>query len=747
MKLHEDVKRRTLGLGLSLLLILAVALTLCVLLVQQSNRIIREETQRSLSEISEQSSIKINQRVSFNKTMISGISSNLALLKDAPAYREAYVQGAVAQSPFSWVGMVDTSGVLRVPGRGEMDVSQYPVVSEALAGETGVSGFLVPNFDGTMGVLYAAPYKPDGDITGAVAGWVSPDVMQDLLSTSTFDGAGFSHIINQQGDYIVQAGSAVASDEGFFTEMQQQAQMFEGSSIEKMRADMQGGKSGQLQFRLGEDMQEALTYIPLENNRWYLLSVVPTTVYADKVTSFTNLTLLLAAVVFFMFLCLIGAILLINRKNNRRITKMAYEDPVTGGFTSQRFEMAIHARMKDPAPFAFVSLDIRKFKLINDAFGSTRGNLVLKHVHDVIAQHLQDGESVARISSDTFNVLLNSTEQREIAQRLEDITRQINAFNERMDPPYYLTLDCGIFMVDRPQVDIVMMRDRSNAARKSNKQRNNAQHCACVFYNDLDRVQLLREKEMENIMERALENDEFVVYLQPKVSIETGKTVGAEALVCWNNPERGIIYPNDFIPLFERNGFILQLDMYVFEQVCKLLRRWIDEGRKVLPISVNLSRNHLRIPHFLDKYQQIQQRYGVPPAYIEIELTETLVFENLDQLKEVIDQIHAMGFQCSMDDFGSGYSSLNVLKEVPVDVLKLDRGFFTKEGDARGNDVVEAVVGLARKLGMQTVSEGVETNAQVEFLRQVRCDMIQGYVFSRAVPIEAFETMVFVKGM
>ena len=187
------------------------------------------------------------------------------------------------------------------------------------------------------------------------------------------------------------------------------------------------------------------------------------------------------------------------------------------------------------------------------------------------------------------------------------------------------------------------------------------------------------------------------------------------------------------------------MDLYVFEQVCILLRGWLDKGVKPVPISVNMSRAHLAHADFLDAYEAIRSEYSVPPELLEIELTETLVFTNPEMLFQVIDQIHRRGYRCSMDDFGSGYSSLNLLKDLQMDTLKLDRAFFTSQNadNPRERDVVTSVIDLAEKLSMSTVAEGVESQQQVEFLKQSSCDMVQGYVFSRPVPIPDFEALAF----
>ena len=296
-----------------------------------------------------------------------------------------------------------------------------------------------------------------------------------------------------------------------------------------------------------------------------------------------------------------------------------------------------------------------------------------------------------------------------------------------------------------PNLPLTQQLDRANVALKNVKDTNDSRLFAFQFYSDLDRLKLMREKDMENRMQDALNAGEFVVYLQPKLSLKDDTISGAEALVRWQDPERGLIPPDEFIPFFEKNRFIVEVDLYVFDQVCSLLRRWLDEGITPVPISVNMSRAHLAKTDFLDAYEAIRKAYGVPPELLEIELTETLVFTNPEALFQVIDQIHRRGYRCSMDDFGSGYSSLNLLKDLRMDTLKLDRAFFTSQNadNPRERDVVTSVIDLAEKLSMSTVAEGVETPAQTAFLKEARCDMVQGYVFSRPVPIPDFEALAF----
>lgn len=746
-KSYSFHNRKTIPLILILSALAVFIALVCSIMARRNSQLIQGESRRYLSEISEQSSYKINQSVNSNLTILQNMAETIALMEEStPELCSSYLNQSIPLYSFVWVGFADKDGTLLVEGRPDLDYSSNPAIQEALKGNPSVSPGLSTDVKGRQGILYAVPYISHGTQYGAMVAWDSLDSLSSLLSTETFKGQGFSHIVDKKGNFIVRSDNPHSHLKGtnLFSGMAYTAGM-PASEIADIRHHMAENESGHIHLSIGGE-EEAMNFIPLKNGGWYLFSVVSSNVYGEAIHSFTVNSIFLAIISFLIFVALIFGIIRMENRKNQEIAKIAYVDPVTEGFTSPRFELELNKILRSFEPFTFLSLDIRKFKLINDSFGSESGNQVLKHVHDTIKACLKEGEFVSRISADTFNVIFLTTSKVEITERIHQIAEAINAFNENTETPYYLPINCGIYLVQEPDFEIIHIRDRANTARKMNKSsRSNEQRLySCIFYSDMERLQLLKEKELENNMERALENREFVVYLQPKVSLDSNHVAGAEALIRWRTPDKGLIPPNDFIPYFEKNGFIVKLDLYVFEEVCRLLRQWLDQGFTPVPISINLSRIHLKVTNFLEEFKAIQEKYQVPPKLLEIELTETMVFENLDFLKQVINQIHQMGFSCSMDDFGSGYSSLNVLKDVPVDILKLDKVFFDNSAhDQRANDVIESVIQLARKLGMTTISEGVETLPQVDFLKQVKCDMVQGYVFSKPLPVGEFEKMVY----
>lgn len=429
----------------------------------------------------------------------------------------------------------------------------------------------------------------------------------------------------------------------------------------------------------------------------------------------------------------------------KEIADIQMIDPVTGGYTATRFDLEMVKYLQEERRFALASMDIRRFKLINDVYGSAKGDEVLKEVYRAICGCLRPGEFVSRIQSDIFNILLCETDIRQIEFRLDEMNEKIDqTVGGGKEKAFHLSLNCGVYQIEHGRQDIVSIRDRANVARNISKSEAGYLK-GCVFYTELERQQLLKEQTLEDAMEGALKAEEFLVYLQPKIRLADGKAVGAEALVRWKSAEYGLIPPDEFIPLFEKNGFILKLDYYMFEQVCRILRNWLDGQKRVLPVSINLSRMHLGENGFIQRYQEIQERYQIPCELLEFELTEAMVFEDLPRLKEIITELHEAGYRCSMDDFGSGYSSLNVLKDIPVDILKLDRGFFMGGETERGVNVVKAVLRMAKELHMETVAEGIETSSLVNFLKEEGCDMVQGYVFYKPMPAWEFEYEILEK--
>ncbi|MFQ4202353.1 diguanylate phosphodiesterase, partial [Clostridioides difficile] len=434
-----------------------------------------------------------------------------------------------------------------------------------------------------------------------------------------------------------------------------------------------------------------------------------------------------------------------KKKKEDYLKKIAYTDPLTGADSIDKFKINSNKLFvkNNPEEYALFYIDVDKFKYINDMFGYDMGNDTLIHISNTIASELKEDEIFARVSADHFVFLIKYKTDDDIKTRLNNIYNKVQILSNPKINYYKLILDCGIYKISKSDNDINTIMDRANTARKTIK---GGHKNSFAFYDKEMHKKILKEKEIENSMVDALNNGEFIVYFQPKYSLSDYQIIGAEALVRWDNPQKGLIPPIEFIPVFERNGFIVNIDFYVFEEVCKKIREWMDEGQKVVPISVNLSRMHFVNSNFIEKFKLIVDKYKIPTRLIELELTETAVLDNIEGLLDTMNNLKEKGFVISMDDFGTGYSSLNLLKELPVDILKLDRAFFTEKDESNNEKIVISnVIKMAKELKMKVISEGVETISQVEFLKQIGCDMVQGYLFSKPMPVKEFEKIAFKK--
>lgn len=388
------------------------------------------------------------------------------------------------------------------------------------------------------------------------------------------------------------------------------------------------------------------------------------------------------------------------------------------------------------ANYAIIVFDIDKFRIINDVYGTKTGDGILCYIADAMRKYVKEG-CMCRMYSDNFAILMKYTSEDEIVQTMSKIVNSLKKYPLDIN----VKLSYGVYKVDDPSIQVSVMCDWAGYAKKTIK--GNALRSG-VFYDETLRENMLEDKVMENEMEYALAHDQFRLYLQPKVDISTQRVIGAEALVRWLHPTKGLIPPGRFIPLFERNSFIINMDIYIWEQVCKLLRKWINEGKTPVPISVNVSRLHIVDPTLKGTLVSLTDKYRIPRSLIELEITETAFFDNIPTLQRCIAELKEAGFTVSMDDFGSGYSSLNMLKEVPVDTLKIDRAFLSEVvSTQRGKIVISHTIAMANELNLNVISEGVETEEQADFLLKNGCRMAQGFLYSKPLSVQNYEMFAY----
>ncbi|MEJ7819126.1 MAG: EAL domain-containing protein [Rubrobacteraceae bacterium] len=430
-----------------------------------------------------------------------------------------------------------------------------------------------------------------------------------------------------------------------------------------------------------------------------------------------------------------------RKKSEERLAYLSQYDSLTGlanrALFQDRLLQAVARAERDGAMVALILLDLDRFKDFNDALGHDFGDVLLKTAATRMQECVRDADTVARLGSDEFGIILeNVSDVQFVASVAQRISAALTEPFTMRDQEMYLSAGMGIAVRPPSEAD-GLMRDanaalgRAKAAGPDNYQ----------FFSPEMNVEAFERLAFESSLRRALEREEFELYYQPQVDLHTGRIVGAEALLRWNHPEQGIVSPARFIPVLEQTGMILAVGAWVMETACKQTREWRDRG--LLPdlrISVNLSAKQFAQRDLGEIISDILERTGLDPDAMELEVTESLLMEDTEESNLKLRQLKAnRGVRVSIDDFGTGYSSLAYLKRFPLDVLKIDQSFvrdLTEESDDAS--IVSAIVSLAHNLRLKVIAEGVETAAQLDYLRRQSCDEAQGYYFSRPLPADEF---------
>ncbi|MBR5400208.1 MAG: EAL domain-containing protein [Treponema sp.] len=427
--------------------------------------------------------------------------------------------------------------------------------------------------------------------------------------------------------------------------------------------------------------------------------------------------------------------------NIRRIQKIIYTDSMTGGNNKEYFlKKAARMIRKRNDKKVMVYLRMEKYRHYLTAYGIKEGENLMEDFYKLLLQMTKKRkELIAHLEKSDFVLLLHFDNEDLLNIRMQAITRALNDCR----PDQHLFFTVGACRINSRSDSI--LEKITNAGSAISRQENKNE--SVLWYDESLREEQIWERRVEDDMDKALENNEFKVYLQPKYSTKKEQLSAAEALVRWIHPEYGFVSPGKFIPIFEKNGFIVKLDDFMLSEVSKLQAAWLEQGKKLVPISVNVSRAHFSREDLAEHICSIVDEYKVPHEYIELELTESAFFDDKQILLSTVKKLKEYGFKVSMDDFGAGYSSLNSLKELPLDIIKLDAQFFRDIEDKKRADLIVCdTIKLAKKLGMQIVAEGIETREQVDFLADQHCDLIQGFYFAKPLPIEEFEERAFSQG-
>ncbi len=612
---------------------------------------------------------------------------------------------------------------------------------EACVREKGLTVYAMSSsesIDGDAIFVMQYPLYFEGEIKTILFMSFTLDEIKHNFDTDSFNNSEFFYIVDYDGSNIISTHTnpQYRNISNIFFSLPLD-EKYNGSRIIDIQEDMKNGESGVLTST--QNTEFYLYYAPLNFNGWYLFSVVP----SANVTANRNIILVIVSSMCFFLICLFSMLIYIivsaERRKKAELDKILYTDSLTGGSSYAKFCVDVKKELIKGKKAAYIVMDLDNFKLINDYYSYEQGNNTIKFIYSTWESILGENEFVGRIAADRFAVFMYCNNEAELKKRLDEFCCKCATLENSAMADYILTPSIGVYLIEEKNTNIQQMQNSAVMAKSLIK---GDSDCLVSIYNETLKKQLTERKIFADELVHAIENDELSIVFQPQFSTTDDKLCGAETLIRWIKPDGTTVSPNDFIPLAEERGFIKDIDRIVFKKACEMQVEMSKKGLNLIDVSINVSQQSLYDSKFTEKYLEIVKETGADISRLQLEITETTLFENNKIFIKLLRKLHKSGFKILMDDFGTGYSSLMLLKSMPVDFLKLDKTFIDDYNHPRGKNIIECIISMAKQLGMTLIAEGVETEEQYSYVKEQGCHIVQGYYLSRPIGFDDLCNMI-----
>ena len=723
-----------------------VCLIACILHIRDLRKSLEDEINQQLAAQLEVASRVLSDEIGQTQDVV-GIAAREMGERQQPVASDSQIRQVLEKyKPFNnFLGItyISEDGVIYFDDGRKADVTPEQMESLDQIQENRV--FVTNDFK-NMGeeylLLFVDLVKSEDERNGFLVGVKS---CKDIL-----DGDSFSYL-KEVGDILVTDSNGVILDCNFIN-LKDQTEWYEtvydcmsgywhadGDKISELRRMISDEKQQEGRVEITDEEKERYFYSFASVEALPELCLV--SMYTDDVFNEVESTIVIGSVASCAIMIIAMALLVFlayrhNSSTSQLITKLAFDDEITGGKNLNYFKEFVGETLYkyQGMPFLVHRFDVSNFRYINEAYGHVRADQLLKIIIEEAGTVFYSKELCVRMNADQFVMLTRNTQ--DLNERFFVFTDKVNARALDIGIRYPIKFKRGVYQVRGKEYDVSLIIDKANAARKN---LTGEEKDSVAYYSDRMVSDMRKVDKIESEMEAALFNNEFQMYIQPKWDIKEDKLYGGEALVRWIKEDGSMIYPSEFVPVFEKNGFVEQLDIHMLEMACQLIRDQLNAGNPIYPISVNQSRMLLHNPAYIGRISEILKKYDIPKGYIELEITETVFFTDRDKMISILNELKAKEILLSMDDFGSGYSSLNMLKDFPFDVLKIDKEFFSESITSESSTwILRKIIEMAEGLGIRVICEGVETKEQVEMLQQIGCRYVQGYYYSKPIPAKEF---------
>ena len=712
-----------------------------------TNRISNElehQLETNLIDVANQNALAISNQLNDNYMLLDSLFAEIKELPGDISGNVMLLKGFVKADNLKRVTYCTPDGTAYTTDNVGTNLSYREFFKRGLQGKSTITGVLTdalrPDTDEKI-IIFSSPMYDDttNELLGVFGLVYDAEVINASLQVECFEGQGCSFATNEAGDISIAMGyDSIQLSQNLYTDILSRNP---GNTevINTIRRNISSNTPnlGKLFIDSVEYYYRTPILIADGEIVWNVFTLVPTDYLLQRLKPVRNTMYLMIFLSIFLVVAAMIAYLIIFSSQRRLVQRLAYRDSVTGGANYAYFKRQLLAKSRNRCGY-IVSMDIQHFSNITITAGSAAADDMIKKTWELIKQSIKDNEYAARVRDDYFVMLLNMSDDTDVSRRLEQLSDEVHDLAIAYDAPGVRAC-FGIY----PMENITALDDSYNKAKIGcafAKER----HDKCyAFYSELDHEELLKNQQLEERFNFAIANHNFEVWYQPKYSASTKEIVGSEALVRWRETDGKLIPPGRFIPLFERDGYISRLDEYVFREVCRKQKYWLDKGFKVCPVSVNISRATIYGANVVDKYLGILDSFELPHEYIQLEVLESAISGKAD-IAKILERFRLSGVHILMDDFGTGYSSLATLNMHCFDTLKLDKSLIDCIGGKDGETLLHYVIKMGRHLGLHITAEGVEYESQLSYLQEQNCDDIQGYLFSKPLHVMDYERLITV---
>lgn len=713
-----------------------------------TNRISNElerQLETNLIDVANQNALAISNQLNDNYMLLDSLFAEIKEIPGDMSENVMLLKGFVKANNLKRVGFCDTDGTTYTTDNVVANLSYREFFQRGMQGKSTITGVLTdalrPDADEKV-IIFSSPMYDDttNELLGVFGLIYDAEVINASLQVECFEGQGCSFATNEAGDISIAMGyDSIQLSQNLYTDILSRNP---GNTevINTIRRDISSNTPN-----LGKLFIDSVEYyyyrtpILIADGEivWNVFTLVPTGYLLQRLKPVRNIMYLMIFLSIFLVIAAMVSYLIIFSSQRRLVQRLAYRDSLTGGANYAYFKRQLLTKSRIRCGY-IISMDIQHFSNITITAGSAAADDMIKKTWELIKQSIKDNEYAARVRDDYFVMLLNMSDDTNVSRRLKQLSDEVHDLAIAYDAPGVRAC-FGIY----PMENITALDDSYNKAKIGcafAKER----HDKCyAFYSKVDHEELLKNQQLEERFDFALANHNFEIWYQPKYSADTRELVGSEALVRWRETDGKLIPPGRFIPLFERDGCISRLDEYVFREVCRKQKYWLDNGFKVCPVSVNISRATIYGANVVDKYLGILDSFELPHEYIQLEVLESAISGKAD-IAKILERFRLSGVHILMDDFGTGYSSLATLNMHCFDTLKLDKSLIDCIGGKDGETLLHYVIKMGRHLGLHITAEGVEYESQLSYLQEQNCDDIQGYLFSKPLHVIDYERLITV---